>query len=295
MTVCDFETYDVFTQTKFAGNPLAVVMNAQGLTTEAMQTIAREFNLAETSFVFPAENPGNTARVRIFTPSYEMPFAGHPTVGTSIAIARARGLKGEIRLELNAGIFPVEVNADGARGFAEFQNPNLPVETGAAPAPELFEAALSLPPGSLDRGRHTPRRIGAGVDFYYLRAPLEAGRAARLDSAAWRALEIDRVIGVYLYTEGGEAPDAAYHARMFAPDAGVFEDPATGSAAAALPGQIALSETLADGSHEWVIEQGYEMGRPSRIRARVEIEGGAVSAVRIGGHAVLVQKGQLFA
>lgn len=291
----DFETYDVFTETKFAGNPLAVVTDAQGLTTEDMQTITREFNLAETSFIFPPESPDNTARIRIFTPSYEMPFAGHPTVGTSVAIARARGLKGQISLELNAGLFPVEVDADGDRGFAEFQNPNLPKETGDAPAAELFEAALSLPSGTLERGAYKPRRVGAGVDFYYLRASLETVRAARLDSAAWQALGIDGVIGVYLYTEGGEAADAAYHARMFAPEAGVSEDPATGSAAAALPGHVALGGKLEDGTHEWVIEQGFEMGRPSRIRARIDVAGGAVSSVRIGGHAVLMQKGQLFA
>lgn len=295
MPAYSFETYDVFTERRFAGNPLAVVMNAAGLTTDAMQTVAREFNLAETSFVLPPASPENTARVRIFTPAYEMPFAGHPTVGTAIAIARSRGLQGEVRLELNAGLFPVQVASEGGRWFSEFHNPNLPVETGPAPAPEVFEAALSLPSGSLDRGDHAPRRIGAGVNYYYLRAPLKAVRAARIDSAAWRALDMKDMVGVYLYTEGGEAPDAAYHARMFAPDAGVIEDCATGSAAAALPGHIALGQALEDGSHAWVIEQGVEMGRPSRIRLRVETRGGAVRSVRVGGHAILVQTGELLA
>ncbi len=294
MPAYEFETYDVFTETKFAGNPLAVVMDARGLTTEQMQTVAREFNLAETSFVLPPEDPRHAARLRIFTPGYEMPFAGHPTVGTSIAIARARGLRGEIRLELNAGVFPVEVETDGDRGVAAFSNPNLPRETGPAPDADRLEAALSLPSGAVDRGARRPRRIGAGVDFFYLRAPLDAVRAARLDSAAWRDLDMDGAVGLYLYTEGGMSPDVAYNARMFAPDAGVFEDPATGSAAAALPGQIALGETLREGRHDWVIQQGAEMGRPSRIGARVEIKDGAVAAVRIGGPAVLMQKGQLF-
>ena len=290
-----FETYDVFSEHRFAGNPLAVVMNADGLTVDAMQIIAREFNLAETSFVLPPERPENAARVRIFTPAYEMPFAGHPTVGTAVAIARSRGLQGEVRLELKAGMFPVQVAPEGESWFAEFHNPNLPAETGSAPAAEIFEAALSLPSGSLDRGEHAPRCVGAGVNYYYLRAPLETVRAARIDSAAWRALDMKGMVGVYLYAEGGEAPDAAYHARMFAPDAGVFEDAATGSAAAALPGQIALSRKLEDGSHEWIIEQGFEMGRPSRIRLRVETHGGAVQSVRVGGHAVLVQTGELLA
>ena len=294
MRTYEFQTFDVFTQERFAGNQLAVVMNADGLSTEEMQTITREFNLAETTFVLPPEDPAHTARVRIFTIGYEMPFAGHPTVGTAVAVARARGLDGEIALELNAGLFPVRVEAGKDAGFAEFRNPNLPQETGPAPSPGLFEAALSLPPGAVDRENHRPRRIGAGVDFYHLRAPLEAVRNARIDGAAWKALDMENMIGVYLYAEGGEAYDATYHARMFAPDAGVPEDAATGSAAAALPGQIALAETLPDGEHRWVIEQGFEMGRPSRILASVDVAGGALTAVRIGGHAVPVQTGQLF-
>lgn len=294
MTAYDFETLDVFTDRKFAGNPLAVVMDARGLSAQQMQTITREFNLAESTFVLPPENPANTARVRIFTPGYEMPFAGHPTVGTAIAVARARGLKGEIRLELNTGVFPVtvDVSADGA--FAEFKNPNLPQETGAAPASEKLAAALSLPAGAIETGAHKPRRCGAGVDFLYVKTSLDQVKRAKVDSAAWGALGIEEVVGVYLYAEGGEAADAAYHVRMFAPDAGVFEDPATGSAAAGLPAQIVRSQSVPDGVHRWVIEQGFEMGRPSRIIASVEVDGGAVASVRIGGNAVFVQKGQIF-
>jgi len=290
----EFETYDVFTDQRFAGNPLAVVMDARGLSDEEMQTITREFNLAETSFVLPPEDASNAARVRIFTPGYEMPFAGHPTVGTAIAIARSRGLSGEIKLELNIGVFPVIVETQSDGGFAEFQNPNLPQENGSPPAVEAIEAALSLPAGSIDIGAHKPRRIGAGVDFIYGKAPIDVVRSARVNSAAWDALKLEQIVGVYLYAEGGEDKDAAYHARMFAPDAGIIEDPATGSAAAALPGQIALSENLSDGDHHWVIEQGFEMGRPSQINARVMIANGAVNAVHIGGHVVAVQKGQIF-
>lgn len=293
MPAYDFETFDVFTDRRFAGNPLAVVMDARGLSGAEMQAIAREFNLSESTFVLPPEDGAHAARVRIFTPGYEMPFAGHPTVGTAIAIARARGIEGEVVLELGAGLFPVAVDLSGEVAFAEFRNPNLPKETGEAPAPEAIEAALSLPEGALDRGDHRPRRIGAGVNFIYMRASLETVRAARLNSAAFDALGLEESIGVYLYAEGGEVEDASYHARMFAPGAGVVEDPATGSAAAALPGQIALSENLSDGTHRWIIEQGVEMGRPSRITATVETSGGAVRSVRIGGNAVPVQKGQL--
>lgn len=295
MPVYEFETLDVFTDEKFAGNQLAVLMDARGLSTEDMQTITREFNLSETTFVLPPEDPINTARVRIFTLGYEMPFAGHPTVGTAIAIAQARGLQREVKLELNAGLFPVRIDFSGAAPFAEFQNPNLPKEAGAAPSAELLEAALCLPAGSVDREAHKPRLIDAGVEYIYVCAPLDAVRGARIDSPAFSALKLEETVGVYLYVEGGEAGDAAYHARMFAPDAGIPEDPATGSAAAAFPGQIALSQDLADGVHRWIIEQGFELGRPSRIYATVESSGGAVASVRIGGNAVPVQKGHIFA
>ncbi len=294
MPAYEFETLDVFTDQKFMGNQLSVLMDARGLSAEEMQTITREFNLSETTFVLPPEDPANTARVRIFTLGYEMPFAGHPTVGTAIAIARARGIEGEIKLELNAGLFPVRIDFDSTTPFAEFQNPIVPKEAGAAPSAEMLEAALCLPAGAVDQDAHKPRLIDAGVEYIYACAPLNAVRSARIDSAAFSALKLESTVGVYLYADGGDADDASYHARMFAPDAGIPEDPATGSAAAAFPGQIALSEGLSDGVHRWVIEQGIEMGRPSRIHATVEMSGGAVASVRIGGNAVPVQKGQLF-
>lgn len=287
-----YVTLDVFTKTPFAGNQLAVVMDAHGLTDAAMQAIAREFNYAETSFVLPPDDPRCAARVRIFTPGYEMPFAGHPTVGTAIAIARAREMTGEVLLELKAGLFPVRVESEGGAWFAEFVNPNLPAERGAAPAPDAIEAALSLPCGALDRGAHRPRRIGAGVDFYYARAPLDIVRRAAIDAAAWKALSFEGVVGVYLYAEGGERPGADYHARMFAPDAGVPEDPATGSAAAAFPGQLARAGALSS-SRSMRIEQGVELGRPSLIEARVEMAQGAIVRVAVGGYAVLMMQGEL--
>jgi len=293
MALFDFVTLDVFTDRKFAGNQLAVLLDARGLSTADMLAITREFNYSETTFVLPPEGPRNTARVRIFTIGYEMPFAGHPTVGTAIAIARARDLTGELRLELNTGVFPVQVALDRPAAFAEFKNPNLPAERGDAVDAALIEAALSLPQGSVDCGMHRPRLVGAGVNYLFAKAPLAAVRAARLNSSAFEAVALDETVGVLLYAEGGEARDATYHARMFAPNAGIPEDPATGSAAAALPGKIALSQKLSDGTHHWVIEQGFEMGRPSRIHATVETAGGAVKSVRIGGEAVSVMKGQL--
>jgi len=298
----DFETWDVFTRDKFAGNQLAVLMDARGLTTEQMQAITREFNLSETTFVLPPEGSSNTARVRIFTLGYEMPFAGHPTVGTAIAIARARGLTGEIKLELNAGLFPVTLDMSGDVPYAAFRNPNLPRQTSGAPSASAIEEALSLPSGAVDRGEHQPRLMGAGADFVYARAPLEIVRAAKINSSAFENLKLKDTVGVYLYASmglgdpigGGEAPDAIWHVRMFAPDAGIPEDPATGGAAAAFPGQIALSEKLENGDYRWVIEQGVELGRPSRIVVNVEIKDAAIVSVRIGGAAVPVSRGQIF-
>lgn len=289
----DYEVFDVFTGARFQGNQLAIVTDAHGLSAADMQTITREFNLSETTFVLPPEDPRNTARVRIFTLGYEMAFAGHPTVGTAIQIARSRRLTGELRLELNAGLFPVRVDLDRQAAFAEFQNPNLPAERGPAPDAELIEAALSLPAGAIDRGAHRPRLVGAGVNFLYAKASLADVRAARLNGGGFDRLKADETVGVLLYAEGGQASDATHHVRMFAPHAGIPEDPATGSAAAALPGQIALAGALKEGTQRWLIEQGYEMGRPSRIHVTVEARAGAVASVRVGGEAVPVMRGQL--
>ncbi|MEX6632406.1 PhzF family phenazine biosynthesis protein [Hyphococcus lacteus] len=294
MACYDFETWDVFTERKFAGNPLAVVMDAQGLSTEQMQTITREFNLAETAFILPPMDASNTARLRIFTPGYEMPFAGHPTIGSSVAIARARNISGDMKLELNTGVFAVNVTSAADRGYAEFQNPNLPRENGTPPETAMIEAALSLPHDALDTGLHKPRRVGAGVDFIYVRASLDNVRNAKVNQAAWDALELEEIVGIYLYAEGGEAADAAYHVRMFAPGAGIMEDPATGGAAAGFPGQLALAGALSDGQHSLLIEQGFEMGRPSQITATVDVANGSVQSVRIGGSAVHMQTGQIF-
>ena len=294
MRAYDFETWDVFTRDKFAGNQLAVVMDAEGLSSEEMQTITREFNLSETTFILPPENNENTARVRIFTLGYEMPFAGHPTVGTSIAIARSRGIREKMTLELNAGLFPIKLKISDDEAYASFTNPNLPEICGSAPSATALEAALSLPAGAIDDDQYAPRQISAGAVFVYARSTLENVRNARINSSAFQAMGMKDTVGIYLYAEGGETPDASYHARMFAPDAGIPEDPATGSAAAAFPGHIAAGGNLPDGQHQWLIEQGFEMGRPSLIEARVDTEGGAVSSVSIGGHAVPVQKGQIF-
>jgi trans-2,3-dihydro-3-hydroxyanthranilate isomerase len=169
----------------------------------------------------------------------------------------------------------------------------LPAERGKAADAGLIEQALSLPAGAIDRGADRPRLVGAGVNYLYAKASLAEVRRAKLNPGAYDALDLHETIGVLLYADGGDAPDARYHVRMFAPNAGIPEDPATGSAAAGLPGQIELAGGLTDGTDRWVIEQGFEMGRPSRIHATVEARTGKVASVRIGGEAVPVMKGQL--
>lgn len=298
-----FEIWDIFTQTRYCGNPLAVVYDAQGLTTTQMQTLAREFNLSETTFILPPENKNHTNRVRIFTPEFEMPFAGHPTVGTALSIARKRNLSGTLTLELNAGLFHVELSNLEGMAYAAFTSPNQPVETGPTPDVVALARALSLSPDDFDQAAHKPRRCGAGgVNYIYLRASGDAVRRAALNNTCWEGLGLKDTIGLYLYTDQIDSSPVStgntWHARMFAPSAGVPEDPATGSAATSFPAQLALAaladgKALSDGSHKLFIEQGYEMGRPSQIHADIEVANGAIAKVIIGGHGVPVASGIL--
>ena len=289
-----FETFDVFTETVFAGNPLAVVFDGQDLTPDQMQTITREFNLSETTFILPPENPEHTARVRIFTLGYEMPFAGHPTVGTAIAIAKQRGLTGSLTLELNAGLFVVDVDASGSAMFARFSSPNMPGEIGPAPSSDALARALGLSVDDISDGAHRPRLCGSGgVNYVYVHSSLERVSAAQLNHGAFVDLDLDNTVGVYLYAHGGVHDSTHWHARMFAPTAGIPEDPATGSAAAGFPAQLLLAGEVHSPSHQWRVEQGYEMGRPSEIDLRIAQKEGVITSVEIGGFAVPVMHGEL--
>ena len=290
----DVETWDVFTDRRFAGNPLAVIFDADALDAASMLAITREFDYSESVFVLVPEQPDADARLRIFTPGGELPFAGHPTVGAACAIARRRDVAGALTLDLPAGRFPVEVG-DGDTGWhAEFANPNLPRVHSEGPATEAVEAALGLSEGSVDNAAQKPRRAGAGIDFVYAAASLAHVRRARLNTAAWEHLGLGDACGVLLYAPVDDgSSDATWHVRMFGPHIGVAEDPATGSAAAGLPAQLLAAGMLADGAHDWIVEQGVEMGRPSRIRVRFDVAGGAIESLHIGGHAVPVMAGRL--
>ena len=295
-----YHVLDVFTQTRFGGNPLAVVLDADGLDAKQMQTVAREFNLSETVFVLKPQQPRHTARVRIFTPAKELPFAGHPTVGTAALLAEIRApaaaVPGDalVVLEEQIGIVRVGVRQrPAAAPFAEFDAPKLPQESGTLPPSDRLAAALGLIPAEIGFENHRPMRISAGNTFAFVPvASLEAMAKAQVSPAHWGNANPDG-IGAFLYCRQTVHTTSSFHARMFAPDHGVAEDPATGSAAVGFAGAIHRFDELPDGSHKRAIEQGYEMGRPSLIELSLQVEGGKLSAVRIGGHAVRVAEGTI--
>jgi trans-2,3-dihydro-3-hydroxyanthranilate isomerase len=297
-----YSVYDVFTDTKLAGNPLAVIFDGEGLDDAAMQAVARETNLSETVFVQPANNPAYTARIRIFTPGRELPFAGHPTVGTAIALAEKAHGAGTLDLVsvLEENVGPVRCAVRLREGEASFAEFDLPRKSQQIPLPldKLGIAdALSLKTTEIGFENHVPSIWSAGVPF--LMVPVhDVGAAERLefDPQLWEKTVpfVDGALAsAYIYCRGGVNHVAKFHARMFASGMGISEDPATGSAAAALSGAINHFDRLTDGHHPILIEQGLEMGRPSFIHLHMDIEGGTISNARIGGQAVRIATGTL--
>jgi len=297
-----FHILDVFTDRRFTGNPLAVVLDADRLDGVRMQSIAREFNLSETVFVLTPQQAAHTARVRIFTPAAEMPFAGHPTVGTATLLAelKAPSARGQgdalVVLEEVIGIVRVGVRLRaGVAPYAEFDAPKLPEDVGAAPPADELAAALGLIPAEIGFENHRPTRFSAGNSFVFVPvASLEAIGKAQVAPQHWATvMRRQGHTGAFLYCRQTVHKTAAFHARMFAPDSGVPEDPATGSAAAAFAGVVHRFDPVPDGLHKRAIEQGYEMGRASLIDLCLQVQGGKLAAVRIGGHAVRVAEGRI--
>lgn len=299
-----YQIFDVFTDTPLAGNPLAIVHGADDLDDARMQAIAAEFNLSETIFLRAPADPLHAASVRIFTPKHELPFAGHPTVGAAVALASDRAASAAdapgaiLILEEKVGLVRCAVTLDeGSRsGFAEFDCPRLAAVEGAAIAREGIARGLGLDSSDIGFENHRPVVASAGVSFLFV--PLSGLAAmARVEPDPGRWKELPAAAGgglpAYLYCRETVDPDAHFHARMIAPGFGIAEDPATGSAAAAFAAALARFDDLRDGRHEFRIEQGVEMGRPSRIRLGIDIAGTALAAVRIGGHAVRLAEGTL--
>jgi trans-2,3-dihydro-3-hydroxyanthranilate isomerase len=295
-----FHTLDVFTGQKMAGNPLAVVHDSEGLDDAAMQAITREFNLSETVFVLPPDDPVNTAKIRIFTPGRELPFAGHPTVGTGILLALLRapemlgGAGIVIALEEKIGLVKVEVSRKPggvARGI--FDLPRLPVREAVPRDPALIARALDLRPEDLMTDGHHPADFSAGVTFTTV--PL-AGLDALSRAVSRAGPDFDAAFGgtghpaCYLYVRTGPA---TWRTRMFGPGMGVLEDPATGAAAAAFAGTLVAFEAPREGTHQHIITQGVEMGRPSQIVLTLAVERGLLQSASIGGEAVVISEGFL--
>ncbi|MBN9020551.1 MAG: PhzF family phenazine biosynthesis protein [Rhizobiales bacterium] len=289
---------DVFTSRPLAGNPLAVVLDAEGLDDARMQAIAAEFNLSETVFVLPPERSVHSAAIRIFTRTRELPFAGHPTVGTAILLGLERAAagmgNGEMVMVLEEKIGPVRCGvslAGEALGHAIFDLPRLPEAGGPAPDREAIAAALGLMPAEIGFENHRPTVYDAGLAFALVPVR-DLGVIARagVNPAAWQS-----GIGgaAYLYCRETQESGHHFHARMFSPKLGMEEDPATGSAVAALAGAIAAFDQPPGGSHRYVVEQGFEMGRPSLIGLEIDMDGGAVVEGRISGEAVVFARGTI--
>jgi trans-2,3-dihydro-3-hydroxyanthranilate isomerase len=296
-----FHTLDVFTGRKFAGNPLAVVHDAEGLDASAMQAVAREFNLSETVFVLPPDDPVNTAKIRIFTPTYELPFAGHPTVGAAVILATLRApehMRGAgivVALEEQIGVVKAKVRQPADKAArAVFDLPRLPEVLVDPPRdPALIAEALGL---SIDDIQSAPHHCGnATGGVPYTMVPL-AGLAALARAGCAATPAYEAAFGgtshpcCYLYAATGRN---RWQARMFAPLSGVPEDPATGSAAAAFAAALMAFEKPDDGRHQHIIAQGVEMGRPSEIVLTLDVAGGRLQSASIGGEAVVVSEGVL--
>lgn len=290
-----FVIADVFTETAFGGNQLAVFPDGRGLSDRAMQALAREFNFAETTFVLPPQDTRHTRRVRIFTPKTELPFAGHPTVGTAAVLTRLGlvpipGGATSIVLEEGVGPITVEIQLRGEAIFTrlvtekEIESPSThPVRNAAA-------AALSLPEEAVLETWFAS--VGVPFCFVHLAAKEAVDRAV-LDRAAWSANFADAWSPNLYFFAGGLAPGNRLYVRMFAPALGIEEDPATGSGAAALAGCLAARSPDQDGTFKWEIDQGVAMGRPSLIEASAEKRHGRTVKVKVGGATVLMGEGTM--
>jgi trans-2,3-dihydro-3-hydroxyanthranilate isomerase len=282
-----YDVVDVFTDRPYAGNPLAVVHGGVDLTTAQMQAIAAEFGLSETAFPLPPQVAGADYRLRIFTPARELPFAGHPSVGAAWVLARDGVIgAGDVVQECGAGLLPVTVSADGARVAGG--RPEIGADLDGA----ALAAAVGLTAGDLDP--ELPAGVAAaGVPFAFL--PVRPGAVARAvpDPAALRASTAD-LVGVAVLAHDRFAGHA--HLRMFAPEVGVVEDPATGSAVVALGVFLVARGALAgDGSSELAVAQGAEIGRPSRLAVSVLAERGVAVRTAVHGAVAAVARGELLA
>ncbi len=292
---------DVFTEEIFGGNPLVVFPNAEGLSTAKMQQIAREFNISETVFVFPPKNPKNTRCLRIFTPNSEIPFAGHPTVGTAYILGLISAIPLEndltkIILEEKIGEIPVSIiSKNGKPIYTQLSASQLPEIGKNPPSVNILAELLSLETTDLLQEKDHPQAISCGLPFLFI--PLvnqNALKKAQLKREIWvKELSNYWAPHLFLFTYETELPNSKISARMFAPGLGIDEDPATGSAATALAGYLATRDRTVDGTLHWQVEQGFFMGRPSILQVEADKKQGEITEIRVGGTSVLVSEGKL--
>ncbi|WP_117192598.1 PhzF family phenazine biosynthesis protein [Rhizobium terrae] len=296
--------YDVFTDKRLFGNPLAVILDGDDLGDSAMQAIAREMNLSETVFVQTSGNAAYAARLRIFTPGRELPFAGHPTVGTAVALAERNhgigALDKDLVCVLEENVGPVRCAVrlrHGEAGFAEFDLPRKPLRIELALDRQGLADALSVKSTDIGFENHVASIWSAGVPFVMVPLHnLAAVQSLEFDTTFWEKIAPfveGALTSAYIYCRGGVHHQAKFHARMFSPDMGIPEDPATGAAVAALAGAIRHFDALPDGHHPILVEQGVEMGRPSFIHLHIDVKDAEIFKARIGGQAVKVAEGTL--
>jgi trans-2,3-dihydro-3-hydroxyanthranilate isomerase len=292
-----YVTVDVFTDRAFGGNPLAVVLDADGLSTEQMQAIATEFNYSETTFVLPPREAGHDAHVRIFTPTAEIPFAGHPNVGTAFVLAsRAARAPERLLFEEKAGLVPLAILKSGGRVIgAELTAPQ-PLKRSTAFSSEKAAACISLSAADIRTDRHVPHIVSVGMPFLVAElASREALRRAKPDATGFAdALPCDGAFAIYFYTRDVPASESPFdlQARMFFPGtSGLTEDPATGSATVAAAALLADIDSTGAVELKLRIGQGFDMGRPSLLLTRVAKRGGKIVAAHVGGGCVTMMEG----
>ena len=288
-----YVTVDVFTDRAFGGNPLAVVLDAQGLSRVQMQSVAREFNYAETTFVLRPVEPGHTARVRIFTPMSEIPFAGHPNVGTAFVMAREGLAEGDrFVFEEDAGLVPVMLVKDrGVVTGAELTAPQ-GLRIGGDIAAADIAACAGLAVSDIREELHRPCVASVGLPFVVaeLRDTAALGRAVP-DVGAFRGALAGSAVGALFLHAADPSHHDVRHARMFAPLDGVLEDPATGSANLALAGLLASLRPEADSAFPLTVRQGETMGRPSLLHLVAEKRGGTIERITVRGGCVTMFRG----
>lgn len=294
-----FFTADVFTDKMFGGNQLAVFPEATGLSDTQMLQITKEFNYSETVFVLPPRNPSHTCALRIFTPAQEIPFAGHPTIGTAFILAsighiKLRGDEKQIIFEEGVGAVPVSIYVRAGKPyFMRLTSARLLEYGPEPPAIRDIAACLSLNPADINFESYEPQAVSCGMPFLFIPIQsLAAIRRARANLFIWEEKFASYwAPQLYLFTKETELPESSFHVRMFAPAAGIAEDPATGAGAAAFGGYLGIRDARRSGTLPWSVEQGIEIGRPSILKLETEKQDGKITAIRVGGSAVMVSEG----